>query len=100
MAGGHIKRAHPLNYYFYTFCIPPFIHIKETFGHQLMNKRNQTFGIQTPYYTGCSSKMYPIFVLFISPVNIEIFQVCLFHIIGNFVFHPKNKIVSHIRMCE
>ena len=32
--------------------------------------------------------MYPIFVLFISPVKIEIFQVCLFHIIGNFVFHP------------
>ena len=50
-------------------------------------------------YTGCA-KMYPIFVLFISPVKIEIFQVCLFHIIGNFVFHPKNKIVSHIRMCE
>ena len=40
------------------------------------------------YYTGCSAKMYPIFVLFISPVNIDIFQVCLFHIIGNFVFHP------------
>ena len=40
-------------------------------------------------YTGCSAKMYPIFVLFISPVKIEIFQACLFHIIGNFVFHPK-----------
>ena len=39
-------------------------------------------------YAGCSAKMYPIFVLFISPVKIEIFQVCLFHIIGNFVFHP------------
>ena len=39
-------------------------------------------------YTGCSAKMYPIFVLFISPVKIEIFQVCLFHFIGNFVFHP------------
>ena len=39
-------------------------------------------------YIGCSAKMYPIFVLFISPVKIEIFQVCLFHIIGNFVFHP------------
>ena len=33
--------------------------------------------------------MYPIFVLFISPVKIEIFQVCLFHIIGHFVFHPE-----------
>ena len=40
-------------------------------------------------YIGCSAKMYPIFVLFISPVKIEIFQVCLFHIIGNFVFHPN-----------
>ena len=40
-------------------------------------------------YTGCSAKMYSIFVLFISPVKIEIFQVCLFHIIGNFVFHPQ-----------
>ena len=29
-------------------------------------------------------------VIFISPVKIEIFQVCLFHIIGNFIFHPKN----------
>ena len=36
-----------------------------------------------------SAKMYPIFVLFISPVKIEIFQVCLFHIIGNLVFHPE-----------
>ena len=42
----------------------------------------------TPY-TGCSAKMYPIFVLFISPVKIEIFQVRLFHIIGNFVFSSK-----------
>ena len=40
-------------------------------------------------YTGCSAKMYPIFVLFISPVKIETFQVCLFHIIGSFVFHPN-----------
>ena len=40
-------------------------------------------------YTGCSAKMYPIFVLFISPVKIEIFQVCLFHIIENFVFHSN-----------
>ena len=39
-------------------------------------------------YTGCSAKMYPIFVLFISPVKIVIFQVCLFHIKGNFVFYP------------
>ena len=40
--------------------------------------------------------MYPIFVLFISPVKIEIFQVCLFHIIGNFVFHPKNNFPEYL----
>ena len=45
--------------------------------------------IEWASYTGCSAKIYPIFVLFISPVKIEIFQVCLFHIIGNFVFHPN-----------
>ena len=47
-------------------------------------------------YTGCSAKMYPIFVLFISPVKIEIFQVCLFHIIGNFVFHRKKKFPEYL----
>ena len=50
---------------------------------------NNSSGNYRNIYTGCSAKMYPIFVLFISPVKIEIFQVCLFHIIGNFVFHPK-----------
>ena len=41
------------------------------------------------YIQGVPQKKYLIFVLFISPVKIEIFQVCLFHIIGKFVFHPN-----------
>ena len=48
----------------------------------------------TTFTTSMDYILYPIFVLFISPVKIEIFQVCLSHIIENFVFHPKNKIVS------
>ena len=40
--------------------------------------------------------MYFIFVLFISPVKFEIFQVCLFHIIGNFVFHLKKFFLEYL----
>ena len=54
-----------------------------TISHHLQ----KSFDTGMESYTGCSEKMYQIFVLFISPVKIEIFQVCLFHIIGNFVFH-------------
>ena len=63
------------------------------FWHQwhLISNTSPRINLQNKYisgHTGCSAKMYPSFVLFISPVKIEIFQVCLFHIIGNFVFHP------------